>query len=184
MVGHDDAMEDAALVRRIAAGDASAETALVTRLFPRVRAFAMRRLRDRAAASDLAQQVIIGVLEAVRGGRVEQPERLAAFVMGTCRNTLLSSEKGERRRRELLDQFAPTFADVAEMTTDRMDTTKLTGCLEALDTRARTIIVLSYYADLDCDAIGRELAMAAGTVRVARHRALKALHDCVTGGVG
>jgi RNA polymerase sigma-70 factor, ECF subfamily len=162
--------------------ETAAESPLVTRLFPRVRAFALRRVRDRAAASDLAQQVIIGVLEAVRAGRVEQPERLAAFVMGTCRNTLLSAGKGERRRRELLDQFAPTLGSITEMSTDAMDSHKLTGCLDALEARARSIIVLSYYADLDCDAIGKELTMSAGSVRVARHRALKQLHDCVTGG--
>ena len=118
----DDSTEDAALARRIgvpatvpgAASDKAAETLLCQRLFPRIRAYGLRHLRQEAAASDLAQQVLVIVIEALRARKVEEPERLAAFVMGTCRNTIQSSRKGERRRAELLDCFGPSFGSVVE----------------------------------------------------------------------
>src|SRR5262245_31368947 len=103
MDAHADAAEDAALARRIAGGaDRDAEHRLCARLFPRVRAYGLRHLAgDEAAASDLAQQVLVTVIESLRSGRVTEPERLAAYVMGTCRNTVLAFRKGERRRRAL-----------------------------------------------------------------------------------
>src|SRR5579872_6812585 len=98
----DDSAEDAALARRIAADrDASAESILCRRLFPRIRAYGMRHMRDEAAASDLAQHVLVVVIEALRAGRLDDPERLGAFVMGTCRNTVLDWRKVDRRRTAL-----------------------------------------------------------------------------------
>src|SRR3954470_22702592 len=94
----DDSAEDAALARRIVAGrDADAETSLCRRLFPRIRAYGLRHLRDEAAAADLAQHVLVVVLEALREGRVAEPDRLPAFLMGTCRNTVLDWRKTDRR---------------------------------------------------------------------------------------
>jgi RNA polymerase sigma-70 factor, ECF subfamily len=180
---HDDSAEDAALARRITAdGDASAEALLCRRLFPRIRAYAMRHLRDRAAASDLAQHVVMVVLEALRAGRVGDLDRLAAFVMGTCRNTLLDWRKADKRRAVLLERFGPTFASTVEIASAGLDRDKLITCLERLSPRERAIVALTYFVDRDGEEIARELAMSAGSVRVARHRALAQLNDCITRG--
>ncbi len=178
----DDAFEDAALARRIAADrDGSAEALLCRRLFPRIRAYGMCHLRQEAAASDFAQHVLVVLLEALRAGRVTEPERLAAFVMGTCRNTVLDWRRVDRRRRALLERFRPLLAPLAEETS-ALDREKLAQCLEHLTPRERAIVVLTYFVDNDADEIGRELAMSTGSVRVARHRTLKRLHDCLTRG--
>jgi RNA polymerase sigma-70 factor, ECF subfamily len=175
----DDSAEDAALARRIAADrDASAETVLCRRLFPRIRAYGMRHMRDEAAASDLAQHVLVIVIEALRAGRLDDPERLGAFVMGTCRNTVLDWRKVDRRRASLLDRFGPAFASITESVA--LDTGKLISCLEHLPPREREILALTYFVDRDVAEIARELAMTTGNVRVARHRAIAHLHDCLT----
>jgi RNA polymerase sigma-70 factor, ECF subfamily len=178
----DDSADDAALARRIASGDADAEAALCRRLYPRVRAYGLRHLRDRAAAADLAQHVLVVVLEALRAGRVEQPERLAAFVMGACRNTASDLRRGEQRRGALLERFGATFVATveAEIVVDRE---RLATCLAHLTARERAIVLLTYFADADGDAIARDLAMTPGNVRVVRHRALAHLHECL-GGAG
>ena len=59
---------------------------------------------------------------------------------------------------------------------------KLSACLDHLPARERTIVALTYYLDRDGGEIARELAMTPGNVRVARHRALKHLYECLTGG--
>jgi len=43
--------------------------------------------------------------------------------------------------------------------------------------------VLTFYADEKAADIASDLQMAAETVRVARHRALMRLRECVTGGL-
>jgi RNA polymerase sigma-70 factor, ECF subfamily len=181
--GTDDSGADGVLARQVAAGDRSVEGELCRRLLPRIRAYGLRHLRDGAAASDLAQQVLVSVLEALRAGRVEDPERLAAFVMGVCRNTLSDARRMELRRGALLEQFGPMFATTVEADAGVLDRDQLATCMQQLPLRARTIVILTYYAECDVDDIARELAMSAGTVRVARHRALKQLHECLGGGL-
>jgi RNA polymerase sigma-70 factor, ECF subfamily len=181
--GHDDSLEDAVLARRIAANlDPSAEAQLCRRLLPRIRAYGLCHLRDEAAASDLAQQVLVVVIEALRANRVEDPERLAAFVMGTCRHTILDWRRVDRRRHALLERFGPSLASSVETESVSFDTAKLVPCFDELAPRQRTILVLTYFSDRDADHIGRELAMSSGSVRVARHRALGLLYECITRG--
>jgi RNA polymerase sigma-70 factor, ECF subfamily len=180
---HDDTKEDAALARRIPNDrDSAAEGLLCTRLFPRIRAYGLRHLRNDAAASDLAQHVLVVVLEALRAGRVEDVERLPAFVMGICRNTVLDWRKVDRRRDALLERFGPSFVSVALPEPEVLDTGKLIECLEELAPRQRTIMTLTYYSERGADEIASELAMSPGNVRVARHRALGHLHECITRG--
>ncbi len=179
----DDSTEDAALARRITADrDATAEALLCQRLFPRIRAYGLRHLRDDAAASDLAQHVLVIVVEALRAGRVDDAERLSAFVMGTCRNTVLDWRKVDRRRAALLERFGPSLASVADAEPSTVDTPKLIACLDKLAPRPRTILVLTYFSERGAEEIARELGMTLGNVRVARHRALGHLHECLTRG--
>lgn len=181
--GQDDSIEDAALARRIATGaDAEAEGELCRRLVPRIRAYGMRHLREDASASDLAQDVVVTVLEALRAGRVADVDRLAAFVMGTCRNTVLERRRSDRRRGALLEKYGPTFISTVELEPPAIDREKLGGCIEELKPRERTILALTFFAQRDAADIAAELEMSLGTLRVARHRALNQLHDCVTRG--
>src|SRR5262245_51201349 len=91
----DDAAEDAAVARRVIAGDRAAEAELCIRLVPRVRAWGLKHLRDEPSALDLAQQVSVTLLEALRANRVEEIDRIGAFVMGVCKRTLLGWRSGE-----------------------------------------------------------------------------------------
>ena len=71
---------DAELVWRIGLGpDAAAEVGLFHRMAPRIRLYGLRHLRDREAAEDLVQNVLIVTLEALRAGRLREGDRLAFF---------------------------------------------------------------------------------------------------------
>ena len=97
---------DAELVRQIASGsDRDAEAELYRRMAPRVRLYGLRHLRDEHAAQDLAQQVLITTLEALREGRLRESEKLASFVLGTCRMTVLNLKRGAHRKERLLARF-------------------------------------------------------------------------------
>src|ERR1700753_4261038 len=94
------------LVTRIAAGsDREAEGEFCRMMGPRIRLYGLRHLRDSHSADDLMQQVLITALETLRGGGLREPEKLASFVLGTCRMTVLNQRRGVRRRQELLDRF-------------------------------------------------------------------------------
>src|SRR5438105_15959723 len=92
--------DDAQIARRIATGrvDGEAEALFCARYTPKIRAFANRRTRDRQSALDLTQDALLAVLEAMRAGRIEDPARLGAFVLGTCRRIASHGARTARRR--------------------------------------------------------------------------------------
>jgi RNA polymerase sigma-70 factor (ECF subfamily) len=179
-------LDDAELARRVTGGDpaeaSAAEAELARRFAPRVRLFGLRRLRDAAAAQDLVQEVLVTTVEALRAGRIQQPERLASFVLGACRMTIANQRRGERRRARLLAEFAHDLTPVPDPAADSMlDRDRLADCLGRLPARDRTVVALTFYAERSADEIARELGTTAGNVRVLRHRALGRLQDCLGG---
>ena len=179
-------VDDGELARRIAggasAGADAAETELARRFAPRIRLFGLRRLRDDAAAQDLVQEVLVTTLEALRAGRIEQPARLASFVLGACRMTIGNQRRGEQRRARLLAQFAQDLEPFGDSSDGaRLDRDRLADCLGGLPSRDRTVIALTFYLDRSAEEIARELGTSAGNVRVLRHRVLARLHDCLEG---
>ena len=179
-------LDDGALARRVAeagrAPDSAAEAELYRRLAPRVRLYGLRHLRDRQAAADLAQQVLLMTLERLRAGEVREPAKIASFVLGASRMTVIEMRRGTRRREALLE----TWGDAAEAFEAPeplvLDPDRLAGCLGALSERERSVVVLTFFADKPADEVGTELAISAGNVRVIRHRALARLRGCL--GVG
>ncbi len=99
-------LNDVELVRQIGSGDdRDAEAELFRRMAPRIRLYGLRHLRDEQAAEDLTQQVLITALEALRAGRLREPEKLASFVLGTCRMTALNQRRAAQRHERLLGQY-------------------------------------------------------------------------------
>lgn len=176
----EEAMDGELALRVMAGPDPQAEAELCRRFWPRLRAFGLRRLRSEQDAADLAQQVLVIVLEALRAGEVKEPERIASFVLGTCRNTLLDRHKVERRRGELLDRYAAVLPASYEPAAP-VDRQRLAGCLEHLSERDRAIVVETYVEEREGGAIAADLSLTAGAVRVARHRALRQLLECLGG---
>jgi RNA polymerase sigma-70 factor (ECF subfamily) len=180
------ALDDGALARRIAAAgqkpDTAAEAELYRRMGPRVRLYGLRHLRDREAASDLMQQVLLITLERLRAGELREPERIASFIFGTCRMTVLEIRRGTHRRETLL----ATWSDLSEAFDApqplMLDPDQLEGCLQALSERERSVVMLSFFADKHADEVGKELSISGGNVRVIRHRALARLKKCMGAG--
>lgn len=175
-------VSDAELARRVAspAGDAAAEAELCDRLRPRLRLYGLRHLRDAGAADDLAHDVVLLVLERLRSGRVRDPERLASFALGACRLLVRNQRRGQARRRALLDRH-PWPATAAGHGDTTLDAPRVRRCLQALELRQQTVLVLTFYAEHSAAEIAGALALTPENVRAIRHRALARLRECVTG---
>ena len=177
------ALEDGTLARRIAGAgaepDAAAEAELYRRLAPRVRLYGLRHLRDRQAAADLAQQVLLMTLERLRAGEVREPERIASFVLGASRMSVIEMRRGERRRSELLEHYGGVEEAFEAPEPAALDPGRLAGCLEGLSERERSVVVMSFFAEKPAEEVGAELGITGGNVRVIRHRALGRLRECM-----
>lgn len=177
--------DDASLARAIAAAapdfDSKAEAEFCRRFAPRVRLFGLRHLRDRHAAADLAQQVLLMAIEKLRAGDLREPEKLASFVLGMCRLTVLDLRRTSARRDELLRTYSDLADCVAPIEAQELDKGKLASCMHRLTERARSVLLLSFFAEKTASEVARELGLTAENTRVIRHRALLQLRDCMGG---
>jgi RNA polymerase sigma-70 factor, ECF subfamily len=175
--------DDGALARRImAAGsstDAAAESELCRRFAPRIRLYGLRHLRNEAAAADLAQEVLLITLQKLRAGAIREPDRLASFILAVGRQHAMDGRRTGIRRERILDTFAVEFESGLEDDTHALDADRLQQCLERLSERERTVLLMTFYDDQPADAVGVELRLSAGNVRVIRHRGIERLKACM-----
>src|SRR5262250_1161183 len=136
-------LTDADLVRQVGAGDRNAEAELFRRMAPRIRLYGLRHLRDAHASEDLAQQVLITTLEALRARKLREPEKLASFVLGTCRMTVLDLRRGTQRKERLLERFGPELLKPAQFSIRHLDHDQLARCVQNLKERERAVVVMT-----------------------------------------
>jgi RNA polymerase sigma-70 factor, ECF subfamily len=179
----DNANDDAALARRImaagAARDAAAEALLYASLAPRVRLYGRKHLRDAQRADDLAQDVLLMTFERLGRGEIREPERIASFVLGACRQTVIDLRRGESRRQRLLDTYGVETGASSVGDAEPPDTRLLEHCLERLPERERAIVLMTFYDDSSADVVAQALDLSTGNVRVIRHRAVERLRRCI-----
>lgn len=156
-----------------------AEEELYRLLAPRVRRYGLRHLRDAHAAADLMQDVMALTLQRLRAGELREPARVVSFVLGACRLKVMDQRRGQRRRDDLLQRYvdALPIADLA--IAPRLDHQRVADCLDRLPERERSVLVMSFYDERPSEAVGRELGLTAGNVRVIRHRGIDKLRRCV-----
>jgi RNA polymerase sigma-70 factor, ECF subfamily len=88
------------LVRRIAAGESSAEDELVRRYSRGVFFVLNQNVSDPTIAEDLYQETFRLVIEKVRGGEVREPERLSGFIVSVARNLAIEYFRKNMRVQE------------------------------------------------------------------------------------
>jgi RNA polymerase sigma-70 factor (ECF subfamily) len=171
-------LTDADLARQIGSGHREAEAEMCRRMGPRIRLYGLRHLRSAAAADDLVQQVLLTTIEALRAGRLRESEKLAPFVLGTCRMTVSALRRNDRRQDELLTQFGRMLVPDAQ-DVPRMDGERLARCVQMLRERERSVIVMSFYDERTSEESARSLGLSEANVRVIRHRAIRQLRACM-----
>jgi RNA polymerase sigma-70 factor (ECF subfamily) len=178
-----DAEENARLVHGIAARGPEAkdaEAALCRRFAERAWLYGRRHLRSDDRARDLAQAVMLAVLEAARAGRIDDPARVDRFVLGACRNVALRMRELDARA-EPADHATLERLDVRALVPEpeTIEVSRLTHCLAELEGRARQVVYLSFNEGRGADEIATALETTAGNVRVLRHRAVAQLRRCM-----
>lgn len=183
-------LTDAEVVLRIAAGSGGArdaEAELCKRFAPRIRLYGLRHLRDEDRARDLVQAVLVAVLVGARAGRVREPDKVARFVLGTCRNVASRVRETEGRADLVaeIDEWPADIATTAEAERagglERVDLAALIHCVSLLDERARLVVSLSFREERPTEEVAARLGTTVGNVRVLRHRAVAALRRCLDG---
>jgi RNA polymerase sigma factor (sigma-70 family) len=180
-----DPLEDAALVRRCQAGDATAWEALVARYQRLVYAIVTRMGLDEHAAADVFQAVFEKLVQHLP--RLREPERLQAWIVTTAKREGLAARRhGQRQvsmtRPDNEDSAGPEEWDLADdspraeqLLDDLQQLHRLRLGLERLDERCRALLTLVFRDEderLGYDEIGRRLDLPVGSIGPTRARCL------------
>ena len=165
--------------------DKPAEALLYQSMAPRIRLYGLKHLRSPQAAADLVQDVMLMTLKRLSQGEIREPDRIASFVLGACRQSVLDIQRGTRRRERLLHTYHHDFATVDEAADPKvnaaLDFARLQHCLAQLPERERTVILMTFYDESPAETVASQLRISQPNVRVIRHRGLERLRRCVEG---
>ncbi len=139
--------------------------------------FAARRLRDWAAAEDVAQEALTSGLEALRAGRLENPDALPGYLFQTALHLCFRRFRSADRERRALARFQPGHSaeDVLGTLLSEERAVQLRQAVETLEPEERQLLQMTYRDELDSEAIGRELGIRSDAVRARRHRVIRRL---------
>jgi RNA polymerase sigma-70 factor (ECF subfamily) len=163
------------LAQRILEGDRAAEEELVNTYRHGVLVIATARTRDREAARDLAQEVLIAAIQALRQGKLRDHDKLAAFIHGVARN-LINNYLGSQAHRaecELDDDDQAYGADpIVEL--EAIERRRLVGKeLAAFGVIDQQILLLSLVDGHSLAEVAKRLEMSHEAVRARKSRAIR-----------
>jgi RNA polymerase sigma factor (sigma-70 family) len=176
MEGHPTApaRDEVSLAERIHAGDRAAEHDLVSTYRRGVFLLANARTRDREAARDLTQDVLIAVLRALREGKIRDSSKLAAFIQGITHNLVNNYIRTRARRpeHELVDQEITGFDPVEDL--ESAEQQRLVRReLQSFSPTDQQILLLSLVDGHSLAEVAQRLNMSHDAVRARKSRAVK-----------
>jgi RNA polymerase sigma-70 factor (ECF subfamily) len=134
---------------------------------------------DVTAAEDLAQQVMVILLEALRAGRVADLERVDRFMLGTCRNVAHEMRRASARVEGTRRKLSLEIGDASTAPWDLVESRRVEECLSALEPRESKLLFLLYQEGATAGEAAASLGLTPGNVRVIHHRAISRLRECV-----
>ena len=173
---HSEGLNEAELAARIRDGDPASEEEFVGLYRRRILMIATVRTREKEAARDLTQEILMGVLQAVRTGKLREAEKLSAFVQGTARNLISNYLRSRARRAECgLDSANKASEDaVAEVECAerrRLVQQELKSC-SALD---QQILLYSLVDGHSLEEVAKRLELSPAATRKRKSRLIRKL---------
>jgi RNA polymerase sigma-70 factor, ECF subfamily len=171
------------LLGRVASGDVVAFEQLYDETMAAVYGLAVRVLRDRAQAEEVAQEVMVEVwrkaarYDPARGGAM-------AWIMTLAQRRAVDRVRSERAAAERDDRAArrepPAAPDgVAELVLGRLDGQRLRDCMDHLTPPQRQSITLAYYDGYTYREVAERIGIPLGTVKARMRDGMIRLRDCL-----
>jgi RNA polymerase sigma factor (sigma-70 family) len=164
---------------RIQKGDPAAEAELVAAYERKIRVMILARTGCVETARELTQEVLMGVLQSLRNGRLRDHASLGSFIHGTARNLLSGHFRSRARRVEV----PLTGTDFMSMQADDSESAERLGlaheAVQKLDPEDRTILLMMLVEGLKPGAVAKRLGLKSELVRQRKCRAVKRIRDTI-----
>jgi RNA polymerase sigma-70 factor (ECF subfamily) len=165
------------------AGDTRAYDALLRACLPLLRGIARRRIRDPAEAEDAVQDALLTIHQLRHAYDPARPIR--PWMVAICERRAIDRLRrtGRRAARESpIDDFGETLeAPGANKAEARVASAELRAAVAALPQAQRTALGLAKLEDLPLAEASARSGMSVGALKVATHRAVKALRKRLGG---
>lgn len=175
---------DEAVTHAWVAGDQAALRLAFDQFGSLIFTYCVRRLGDRDAAADCAQEVFISAWRS-RDRYDPSLGSLAAWLTGIARYRVIDAQRRAGSTPEPQDPASSsTVADPgAEADTDQLgDRLLVARAIETLPPRVQQVVSLAFYSDLTHTEIAQRLDLPLGTVKSDIRRALQRLRPHLEGG--
>jgi RNA polymerase sigma factor (sigma-70 family) len=138
---------------------------------------ARRALGAGPAAEDAVQETLARALTALRANRLEQRDKLGAFVAGIARHVIADVQRERQRVVPLPPDFADPSAPPDPLTQllSQAERQRVRRGLASLSAADREVLRLSYFEGLTPAEIARRMAEPAPRIRKRKSRALDRL---------
>jgi len=172
---HAGSAPEAGLADRIRAGDRLAEDELVVSYRRGILLIATARTRDREAALDLTQEILVAVIKALRVGQLRESTKLAAFIQGTARNLINNYLRTRTRRSECDLDCAEEIAgaDPVEALESAERERLIHRELATFNVTDQQILLLSLVDGHSLSEVAQRLNMSHDAVRARKSRMLR-----------
>jgi RNA polymerase sigma-70 factor (ECF subfamily) len=169
-------MEERELLARMAAGDQASFDAIFRAHYAPLVGFAQAMLRDRAAAEDVAQEVMLELWRRREGVAIQ--ESLRAYLLRACRNRALNQLRhaNVQRRAEphLVGEDAVNATGASELIADELNDA-IVAAIAELPPGCREVFLLSRTNGLRYAEIAEKLGISIKTVESQMGKALRHL---------
>lgn len=171
---------DAALVRRVLAGDAEAYAGLVARYRDRLGRYATHLLGNRADAEDAVQEAFARAYRALE--RCEAPERFGAWLfqilVNRCRT--IGRQRARRERVVTANEAALAEADVAHPADRQAWREAIRWALDRLPSEQREAFLLKHVEDLSYEEMVELTGVGESALKMRVKRACETLRALLT----
>ena len=170
------------LVLAIASADREAEQRFVALYLPKIKLVLKARTRNAEIAADLLQDVMIEAICALRNGKLREPVKLDAFILGIARNLLNNHFRGLARQpaslespEELLD-----LTDSTETIAEQEERDLVRRAIATLEPMDQSILQMTLADGLKPGVIAERLGLNPDLVRQRKLRATRKLVEFVS----
>jgi RNA polymerase sigma-70 factor, ECF subfamily len=176
-------MDDASLIRSVAARDKIAMKLLYERHSDALYHFLRVRLGDSFEAADVMQEAFLEVWRSA--GRFEGRSSAKTWIFGIARNRAV--DRMRRRGRLVLGDADTNIPDEAPnpetIAVTASEVARVRACMERLSDPHRTAIRLAFYEDMPYGEIAEIEAVPVGTIKTRVHHAKQLLRHCLAQGI-
>lgn len=164
----------------------SNEDQLIETYRPRVLYFALRRLRDRGLAEEVAQETLAAAVMALRENRLREPEKFPAFVFATARHLVQKAQREQARELAHTTDSNSIGAESWQRDPDAAlileeQRVQVRRALEQLSPSDRELLRQIYTEGETLEAIAENLGIENVAARQRKSRALERLRQIFVG---